>query len=421
MNLQLGCIADDFTGASDVALMLAERGMPVTQVLGLPDENLKAGTAAVVIALKTRTTKAAEAVRQSRKAAEWLLEQGAQQVMFKYCSTFDSTADGNIGPVTDALLSVLDDDFTVVCPAFPANGRTVHNGMLMVNGQPLSESSMRHHPLTPMRNSNLLELMDEQTHEGASIGIDLKTVRGGKESLRAALARAKHEGYRYAIPDAETDADLLALGEACARLKLVTGASGIAIGLPNNFLPIGKERKSACVPLPQLPGHAVIIAGSCSQTTRSQVEFMRAHCGFMDVHPCKLASGEQSMELLCNEAVMLWQKGPVMVTSEADPQKVKEAQAKLGREQAAALVEQTLAEIAEHLASRGACKFILAGGETSGAVAAALGSGVLLTGPRIDPGVPWMVRADQPTQVLAFKSGNFGSRDFFLRALEMLP
>lgn len=421
MKLKLGCIADDFTGASDLALMLAEHGMPVTQVLGVPQSGLKTETSAVVIALKTRTVQAGEAVRQSVQAGKWLQEQGAKQLMFKYCSTFDSTSNGNIGPVTAALLDLVDDDFTVVCPAFPDNGRTITNSLLMVNGVPLSESSMRNHPLTPMRNSNLLELMDAQTHKGASAGISLDTVRHGQETVRSVFKKLRTAGRRYAIPDIENNNDLLTLGKASAGLKLVTGASGIAMGLPANFASGGLNRTSACVSLPALPGHPVIIAGSCSTATRGQVEFIREHCRSLEVDPCKLANGGQTLASLCETAESFWQTGSVLVSSETDPEHVSMAQNQLGKEAAADLVEQTLAGIAAHLASKGACKFILAGGETSGAVAAALGAGVLRAGPRIDPGVPWMVRADGPLQVLAFKSGNFGSKDFFLRAMEMLP
>jgi uncharacterized protein YgbK (DUF1537 family) len=421
MKLHLGCIADDFTGASDLALMLAEHGMPVTQILGMPAEGLQVETAAVVIALKTRTIPAGDAVAQSERAAKWLLERRANQLLFKYCSTFDSTPSGNIGPVTNALLRLLDDDFTVVCPAFPNNGRTVVNSRLMVNGIPLSESSMRHHPLTPMRNANLLELMDEQTWDGASAYVSLDIVRAGPAALESAFAELRRAGHLCAIPDIETNDDLMILGQASKNLKLVTGASGVAMGLPYNTLRNYGNKKDACAPLPALPGQPVIIAGSCSQATRGQVEFMKSHCQSIEIDPCQLADGLQTIESLCEKAESLWKSAPVLVSSVAHPDKVREAQQQLGIEGAAALVEQTLASIAVHLATKGACKFILAGGETSGAVAAALGAGVLRTGPRIDSGVPWMIRADGPVQVLSFKSGNFGSTDFFLRAMKMLP
>jgi uncharacterized protein YgbK (DUF1537 family) len=219
----------------------------------------------------------------------------------------------------------------------------------------------------------------------------------------------------------ETTDDLLVLGEASADLKLLTGASGIAAGIPSNYGLDNSSGNGACNSLPVLPGHPVIIAGSCSKATQGQVAFIRAHCQSLVIDPCMLANGVQSLETLCDEAESLWQSGPVLVSSETNDEKIREAQNQLGTDAAAALVERTLASIAVYLASRGACKFIMAGGETSGAVAAALGARVLRPGPRIDSGVPWMIRADEPSQVLAFKSGNFGSTDFFLRAMEMLP
>ena len=421
MKLKLGCIADDITGASDVALMLAEHGMPVLLALGLPENFIEAPAEAIVIGLKSRTTKAEQAVKQSVQAARWLLKKGATQLLFKYCSTFDSTREGNIGPVSEALLKLTGDNFTLVCPAFPDNGRTIENALLMVNGIPLSESSMRNHPLTPMRNANLVELMDEQTHDGASTGLSLSIVRQGARATKEKLSELRNKGFRYVIPDITNNYDLKVLAEAVSDMKVVTGASGIAMGLPDNFRPSGTDKENACAPLPKLKGHPVIIAGSCSLATRGQVEFVREQCFAIEVDPLQIAGNQQSLDELCKIASSHWQNGPVLIYSSTDPEHVELVQQKLGKEQAATLVEQTLAQIAVHLANQGASKFVLAGGETSGAVAAALGTSLMRIGPKIDSGVPWMIRADGPTQVLAFKSGNFGTPDFFQRAIAMLP
>ncbi len=421
MSISLGCIADDFTGASDLALMLAERGMATTQVLDMSG-NIEAGASqAIVVALKSRTSPVEDAVRDSVAAARWLLGNGARQLLFKYCSTFDSTPVGNIGPVTESLLSLVGEDITVVCPAFPDNGRTVRDGKLYVNGVPLAESPMRDHPLTPMRESSLLKLMDAQTSAGASGLIPLETVRTGSDAISKAISKLQGEGRRYAITDIESNADLEAVGEACRDLRLVTGAAGIATGLAPNFTQGNQELVSACESLPGLPGHPLIISGSCSPATREQVKVMRASHFSLEVSPLELASGNQNAQTISKEAATAWREGPVMIFAGSEPDKVAEAQSVLGRERAATMVETTLAEVAIRLASEGCCKFIVAGGETSGAVAKALRIRTLRTGPRIDAGVPWMIRAEGQNQVLAFKSGNFGARSFFLDAMKMLP
>jgi uncharacterized protein YgbK (DUF1537 family) len=421
MVLKLGCIADDITGASDVALMLAEHGMPVLLSLGLPDEVIEAQAEAIVIGLKSRTIKAEQAVKQSIRAARWLLQKGATQLLFKYCSTFDSTQEGNIGPVAEALLDLTGDDFTLVCPAFPDNGRTIENSLLMVGGIPLSESSMRDHPLTPMRNSNLVELMDQQTQNGSTTGLSRSILHQGAKATREKLSQLRNDGFRYVVPDVLNNDDLKVLAKAASDLKVITGASGIAMGLPHNFGPSNPQNPNACAPLPTLKGHPVIIAGSCSKATRSQVEFMRGQCFTMEINPIEIANQQQSLNHLCETAISQWRSGPILIYSSTNTENVKLAQEQLGKEQAATLVEQTLAQIAVHLVSHGACKFVLAGGETSGAIAAALGASLMHIGPKIDSGVPWMIRADGPIQVLAFKSGNFGTTDFFQRAIRMLP
>jgi uncharacterized protein YgbK (DUF1537 family) len=418
-HLKLLGIADDFTGASDLALMLAQQGMPVTQVIGQPEAAYRADTPAVVIALKIRSCPAVSAIEQSLRAAEWGLGQSAQQLFFKYCSTFDSTPGGNIGPVTDALLQRLDAELTVLCPAFPDNGRTVNNGLLYVNGVPLGDSPMRHHPLNPMMQSNLLQLMDEQTNAGASGLVPLSKVREGKDAIAAELDKLRSQGRRFAVIDALTNADLLALGHAVSDMKVVTGAAGLAMGLPANFGYPGHS--DACISLPALQGHPVVIAGSCSSATRAQVAHMQERHWSLQVDPLALANGEQSTGALCQQAEAAWQQGPVVIHSAAQPQQIQQAQQVLGTENAAAKVEAALSAVARHLADAGAQKFIIAGGETSGAVATALQLKALRTGPAIAPGVPWMLSDGSTPLLLAFKSGNFGAEDFFQHAMGMLP
>lgn len=426
MSLLLGCIADDITGASDLALSLASRGMPVTQYMGIPDKREQSGTAAAVIALKIRTAPVTDALSAARRSAEWLLDQGARQLYYKYCSTFDSTDEGNIGPVTNMLLEFLDDDFTVICPAFPANGRTIRAGLLYVGPVPLAESSMRNHPLTPMTRSSLIELMDAQTVPGATGHISLADMETGSDDLKTRFIELMRAGCRYVVADIQTNEHLETLAQACRHMRLVTGASALAEGLAGNFLhdtnkaTIGGLQGDACLNLPRLPGAAVVLAGSCSTATRRQTETMRQVHACLVVDPLALASDVSVTNRLVNEAITMWQRGPLLISSESDPELVAEAQQQLGIEAAADLVESALGRIAAGLQHAGARKFIIAGGETSGAVAAALKVKVLGTGPRIDTGVPWMIHQQQPEMVLAFKSGNFGQDDFFLKAMAMV-
>jgi uncharacterized protein YgbK (DUF1537 family) len=423
MPLQLACIADDITGASDLALILASNGMSVSLVLGVPPDNIEIHSDAVVVALKIRTAPVETAVSQAEVSARRLLALGASQLYFKYCSTFDSTDQGNIGPVTEALLKMVEAEFTVVCPAFPAAGRIIKDGVLYVGGVPLAESSMRHHPLTPMTRSSLLELMNAQTRAGSSGLVDLNTVRSGSEAILNRFVALQDNGIRFAVTDAESDDDLLKIAAACEDMKLLTGASALATGLPNNFRNRGLvSRTTAHAEFPSdLPGHPVILAGSCSEATRGQVAFMaRSHSSIV-VDPQKLNENQDHVKQLCTKASESWRQGPVLIYSSANPQDVRDAQAKLGPEKSAELVEQALGTIATELAAKGASKFIVAGGETSGAVAKALGIKLLETGPKIDVGVPWMISNENHPKVLAFKSGNFGEEDFFIKAMAMLP
>jgi uncharacterized protein YgbK (DUF1537 family) len=412
--MRLGCIADDLTGATDVALMLQNAGMRTLQAIGVPAGTAPQDADAVVVALKSRTSPAADAVAQSVAALQWLKAQGAKQILFKYCSTFDSTDAGNIGPVADALLDAMGESFTVACPAFPTNKRTVYLGHLFVADQLLSDSPMKDHPLTPMRDASLVRLLARQTKRKVGL-VPLPTVRRGVAAMRDAFAQLKDSGHAYAIVDAVADDDLLALGAACAALPLLTGGSGIAMGLPANF----GVRSGGDTALPAVGGHAAVLSGSCSAQSNAQVaQWLKAKPGFR-IDPLQLAAGEDLAAAALAWAGPLLAARPVLVYATADPAAVQKAQSQLGAQRAGQLVEQCLARIAQGLVERGVRRLVVAGGETSGAVVNALGVGALRIGPQIDPGVPWTLSSGEPRLALALKSGNFGALDFFDKALGM--
>jgi len=421
MSMLLGAIADDFTGATDLANTLVRQGMRTVQLIDVPKPGAAVPDAdAVVIALKSRTIPAAEAVRQSLAALDWLKRAGVRQVLFKYCSTFDSTDAGNIGPVADALLDALGGDFTIFCPAFPENGRTIYNGYLFVGDVLLSESGMRDHPLTPMRDPSLVRVLARQTRHKVGL-VQASMVAKGEGAIREAFAGLKHQGVRHAICDAVGDHDLLALGAAIADLPLITGGSGIALGLPENFRRQGLLAAiDSAARLPKVEGLSAVISGSCSIATLAQVAAMRACRPVFDVDPLALAEGEDLVAKALAWATPQLKSGPILISASAPPEKVSAVQQKLGRERAGALVEKALAAVARGLVDRGVRRLVVAGGETSGAVVQVLGITGLRIGPQIDPGVPWTATLDEPRLALALKSGNFGRPDFFLRAFEAL-
>lgn len=415
----LGAVADDLTGATDLALMLAREGMKTVQVVGTPPAPFDPGEAeAVVVALKSRTIPAAEAVSLSLEAARWLRAHGARQIIFKYCSTFDSTAEGNIGPVAEALMQELGAKVTIACPAFPANKRTVYRGHLFVGDRLLSESSMKDHPLTPMRDADLTRVLGRQTRLGVGL-VRQDTVAAGVAAIRAALRDARAEGCQAVIVDAISDADLRTIGAAISDLSLITGGSGVAMGLPAawGFKPIA----AGAAPMSAPSGRAAILAGSCSAATRGQVAAaLAAGMPAYRIDPLALADGRVSAA-----AILAWVDtqtgdGPVLIYSTAEPAAVEAVQAALGREAAGARVEETLAEVARALPERGFSRLLVAGGETSGAVVAALGVSALRIGPEIAPGVPWTRSLAGPDLALALKSGNFGAESIFLDAWRLL-
>ena len=420
MSILLGCIADDFTGATDLASMLVRAGMRTVQTIGVPaDAQLAAGADAVVVALKSRTIPATEAVSQSLAALRWLRGAGARQIYFKYCSTFDSTPAGNIGPVADALLDALGADFTIACPAFPENGRTIYKGHLFVGDVLLSDSPMKDHPLTPMTDANLVRVLARQTKREVGL-VEHKAVRRGAAAIRARFDELRTSGTAYAIVDALADEDLMAIGAACAGLALVTAGSGVALGLPQNFFAAGLMRpRTDAGELPAAGGKPAVLAGSCSAATRQQVARMAerhpAHAldPIADPDPARLAA-----KALSAIAPALEAGKPFLVYSTAEPSQVAAVQAKLGAERAATLVEDALALVAERIVASGVRRLVVAGGETSGAVVKVLGVKALAIGPQIDPGVPWTASVgSEPRIALALKSGNFGAPDFFEKAL----
>ena len=416
--IRLGCIADDFTGATDLANNLVRSGMRAVQTIGVPSGPLDGPADAVVVALKSRTVAAADAVRQSLEALRWLQAKGARQIYFKYCSTFDSTAKGNIGPVTEALMEALGADFTVATPAFPDNQRTVFKGHLFVGDVPLNESGMRNHPLTPMTDANLVRVLQAQCRRTVGL-IDYRTVGAGEPAISRRIGELRAAGCAIAIVDALSTEDLMRLGPALRELPLVTAGSGVAIALPRNF---GIQPSATASELPRAGGAQAVLSGSCSEATNRQVQaFMRAGHSALAIDPLRIAAGTDVAAEAIGWAAPLLARGPVLFYSTAQPAAVKAVQDRLGGQQAGELVERTLADIARRLIEQGVRQLVVAGGESSGACVQALGISQMQIGPQIDPGVPWChAKTGYGTGLhLALKSGNFGADDFFAKAFTM--
>ncbi|WP_116134356.1 3-oxo-tetronate kinase [Tropicimonas sp. IMCC34043] len=414
--MQIGVIADDFTGATDIAGFLVANGLATTQMIGVPDADARVAGEAVVISLKSRSNPADEAVADSLAALTWLRARGCKQIFQKYCSTFDSTAHGNIGPVADALLDALDSDLTVVCPSLPVNGRTVYNGYLFVNGVLLEDSGMRDHPITPMRDSSLVRLMEGQSR-GACGVVPVETVEQGVDAVRAAIAAARGAGKRYVVLDAITDAHIDVLGQAVRDMALVTGGSGLAAGIARALCaPAQAGTSDAAAAGQPLAGRGVVLAGSCSQMTRQQVAAYRKIAPALAVDPARCVAEAEAYGAELAEWVLAQPAGADMpaplVYATADPDAVRKVHDRFGAA-ASEAVETSFATIAARLADAGITRFVVAGGETSGSVVKALGLSGFAIGPQIAPGVPW-VRAINKPYSLALKSGNFGAEDFFL-------
>ena len=428
MTPLLGCIADDFTGATDLANNLVRAGMRTVQTIGVPESADAVFADAIVVALKSRTVPATDAVAQSLKAYQWLKAQGVSQIYFKYCSTFDSTPAGNIGPVTDALLDAIHGEgkgFTIVCPAFPENQRTIFNGHLFVGEQLLSDSGMRDHPLTPMTDANLVRVMQAQTKRRVGL-VNYATVSKGADAIKATFQNLQDQGCGVAVVDAISNTDLMAMGAALAGMPLVTAGSGVAIGLPQNWRATGQLAQSNHADqLPAPSGYQAVISGSCSVATNQQVAVWRdAGLPALAIDPLGLTNGTTTVDAATDWARQHLPKGPVLVYATAAPEAVREIQAQLGVAAAGALVESALSRIAVSLIESGVRQLVVAGGETSGAVVQALAVERMAIGPQIDPGVPWTcvtaAAAGDQTMHVALKSGNFGTPGFFQKAFAAL-
>ncbi|RWF44631.1 MAG: four-carbon acid sugar kinase family protein [Mesorhizobium sp.] len=418
----LGVIADDFTGASDIANTIAkglsgQGGLKTAQFLGVPVRDAKAGIEAGVISLKTRSVPPKEAIDQSLAALAWLRKQGCEQFVFKYCSTFDSTAEGNIGPVAEAIAKALSVRGVVACPAFPTTGRTVYQGHLFVGSRLLDESGMQHHPLNPMTDPDLRRWLQQQCE--SPVGhIAWPTVKAGSDAIANALRASAASGEVLAIVDAIDDADLLAIGAAVRDSLFVTGGSGIALGLPANF--IAQEKASGALPeTSSVDGPEMILAGSCSSATRGQIDFhLQSHPGFA-VAVDDVMAGTVTKRDIVAFALANTGRAPIAYSS-ATPADVEAAQARYGRQAAADRLDRLFADAARDLVDSGVRRLVVAGGETSGAVVSALAVESVAIGMEIDPGVPVLSVAAPVSMALALKSGNFGSRDFFSKALQQM-
>ena len=424
MTLALGCIADDYTGASDLANMLTRCGLRTVQTIGVPDDTLKLlDVDAVVVSLKSRSIEASKAVARSREADKWLRARGASHVLFKICSTFDSTDAGNIGPVTDALRADSGDAIVLVTPAFPGTGRTVYQGNLFVGSVPLNESPLKDHPLNPMQDSNLVRVLARQS--GSKVGlVDLATVGKGPDAIRARLTELAKQGIGAAIIDSVFDPELETIGEVALGHRLSVGASGMGHGLARGLIASGCVKAASAVSGERaIGGPVACLAGSCSQATLSQIAQAEKSMPVLHLDPEKILGSGDEVERALGWAHEYLAKGPVLIASSSTPDQVAALQAKYGRDAAGHAIEQTMAAISEGLVASGVRRLVVAGGETSGAVVDRLGIPAFLVGPEIAAGVPVLrcVGWSKGDAVLALKSGNFGGPDFFNDAIRLMP
>jgi 3-dehydrotetronate 4-kinase len=414
----LGCIADDLTGATDLAALIARQGFSVTLVTGdVRDTATVADVDVIIVALKSRTIPAADAVAQSLAALDWLQAAGAQHIYFKYCSTFDSTDQGNIGPVARALADRLNAQYVAFNPAFPENGRTLYQGHLFVLGRPIHESGMANHPLTPMRDPDLVRVLARQPGMDAVGLIDWKTVQGGVDAIRAAREA------RFLITDSLSDVDIAALGVAFADQPLATGGSAFGAAYARAVLGAADARPEAGFAAPADKAPFLIIAGSCSEATRGQIAALPVGIPHIALDIEAVMAGKQTAEAVAAQVQAHCEAGAtaVLLSSTAEPETLAAVQALHGREQSGEAIEALLGAAAAQVHAKGIDRIIVAGGETSGAVMAALGVSALHIGPEIAPGVPWTKAAGANSPLwLTLKSGNFGSPHFFAEAMALL-
>jgi len=414
---KLGVIADDFTGATDIAGFLAVNGVATIQVNGVPEEDFPADADAFVISLKSRSCPRDQAVKDSLAALQWLRQKGCTQIFFKYCSTFDSTPQGNIGPVTDALLDALQENITIICPALPVNGRTVYQGYLFVYDELLNESGMRNHPLNPMTDAKLSRVMEAQSR-GRAVNLYADTVDRGPEAVRQDIEKARAEGFRYVVVDTLSDKHLDTIAGACSHLPLVTGGSGLAAGLAKV-----KGRNGAAVAAAMADGRprknpGVILSGSCSTATNRQVRVYRQQAAslYLNADRC-LDDPDYIQDLYDWTLTHLDDPYAPLLYATSDPVELARIKAAHPGRDVGMAIEKVFGALAVRLRDAGVANFIVAGGETSGMVVQKLGLSAFHIGPQIDPGVPWVKAVGQAVH-LALKSGNFGSDDFFAKAQE---
>ena len=421
MTLALGCIADDYTGASDLANTLTRCGLRTVQTIGIPADDLQLPDVdAVVVSLKSRSIAADEAVAKSLAAEAWLRGRGAHHVLFKICSTFDSTDAGNIGPVMDALTAASGDAIVLATPAFPETGRTVYMGNLFVGQVPLNESPLKDHPLNPMHDANLVRVLARQSR--TKIGLaDRSVVSAGADALRRHLATLNSKGIAAVIADAITATDLETIGIVALGHRVSVGASGIGLGLAQTLVASGRVAlHTVASSNTSVGGAAACLAGSCSQATLQQIANAEKIMPVLRLDPAALVTGKDETRRALVWASQHLANGPVLIASSAKPDQVFGVQAKHGREAAGHAIEQAMADLAEGLAARGVKRLVVAGGETSGAVVDRLKLPGFLVGPEIAAGVPVLRAVGGHEMLLALKSGNFGGSDFFGDAMKLM-
>jgi uncharacterized protein YgbK (DUF1537 family) len=424
VTLALGCIADDYTGASDLANTMTRCGLRTVQTIGVPSDDLKLPEVdAVVVSLKSRSIEASQAVAKSRAAEKWMRGRGASHVLFKICSTFDSTDAGNIGPVMDALRADSGDTIVLVTPAFPETGRTVYQGNLFVGSVPLNESPLKDHPLNPMHDSNLVRVLARQSRTKIGL-VDLAVIARGPDAVRAHLAELAAKGFGAAIADAVFERDLETIGAAALDHRVSVGASGIGLGLARALMASGRVKTNAATTVSDKPvgGPAACLAGSCSQATLQQIAQAEQAMPVLHLDPEQVVVGKDEVQRALAWARERLGKGPILIASSSTPDQVAALQARHGRDAAGHAIEQAMADIAEGLVTSGVRRLVVAGGETSGAVVDRLGIPGFLVGPEIAAGVPVLraVGAKDGEMLLALKSGNFGGPDFFSDALGLM-
>jgi uncharacterized protein YgbK (DUF1537 family) len=424
VTLALGCIADDYTGASDLANTLTRCGLRTVQTIGVPSDDLALPEVdAVVVSLKSRSIEASQAVAKSRAAEKWMRDRGASHVLFKICSTFDSTDAGNIGPVMDALRADSGDAIVLVTPAFPETGRTVYQGNLFVGAVPLNESPLKDHPLNPMHDSNLVRVLARQSKTKIGL-VDLAVITRSPDAFRAHLSELAAKGFGAAIADAVFERDLETIGAVALGHRLSVGASGIGLGLARALVASGRVKSNAANTISDKPvgGPAACLAGSCSQATLQQIAQAEQAMPVLHLDPEQVVAGETETERALAWAKERLGKGPVLIASSSTPDQVAALQARHGRDAAGHAIEQAMADIAEGLVTSGVRRLVVAGGETSGAVVDRLGIPGFLVGPEIAAGVPVLraVGAKDGEMLLALKSGNFGGPEFFSDALKLM-